>query len=307
MSVTTPHTAFVTNISRCSVHDGPGIRTVVYFKGCHMHCAWCHNPETLSTHREILYLPSKCIHCGRCVEACPEHHIVSGSDMVFLRKGCLQCGLCAAQCPSGALEVCGESYTVEHLLREVAKDRLYFSQSGGGITLSGGECLLQADFCAGLLKRCREEQISTCIESAFFVPWKNVEKVLPYVDHIFADLKLPDSERHRIYTGVPNTLILENIQRLSHLHNNITIRIPLIPGVNDTAQDMAAFAAIVNSFGPGICAVELLKYNYIAQSKYALLDRPYTAFSGGTQSKEYIDGLALCLKHQLVPSRQVLT
>jgi pyruvate formate lyase activating enzyme len=273
---------------------------VVYLNGCLMHCQWCHNPETISRQREILYLKTKCIRCGACLEVCPEHHHVVDNEMVFDREGCSGCGECADACPAGALNLCGESYTVERLMRELRKDKLYFDQSGGGVTLSGGECLLQADFCREVLMACRAEGIHTCIESAFFVPEENMLKVYPYVDHVFADLKLPDEVRHKKYTGQSNRLILENIRKLSGLHDRMVLRIPLIPSVNDTPEDMSLFAGIINTFDSGIQGVELLKYNYLAESKYTIAGKDYVSFGDSAQSDETMKLLCEALKKHLL-------
>ncbi len=175
----------ISNISRTSLHDGPGIRTVVYFKGCTLRCKWCHNPETFSALPEILYASVKCIHCGKCVEQCPEHHKISGNDMLFLREGCTACGRCAAGCPSMALSLCGEEKTADELFAEIQKDAHYYAVSGGGVTFSGGECLLYPEYLAQVARKCKENRIDTAVESAFCVPWENVMRVLPFVDLFF--------------------------------------------------------------------------------------------------------------------------
>ena len=177
-----PVSAPITNISRGSMHDGPGVRTVVYFKGCGLRCQWCHNPETLSAESQLLYISNKCIHCGKCVECCPEHHKICGNDMLFIRDGCTVCGKCAAVCPSLALSLCGEQKTPQQIFDEIKKDAHYYSSSGGGVTFSGGECLLYPRFVAETAGMCMESGIHTAVESAFFVPWQNVQSVLPHVD-----------------------------------------------------------------------------------------------------------------------------
>lgn len=278
--------ALITNISRGSLHDGPGIRTVVYFKGCAMRCKWCHNPETLSAQKQILYTPSKCIHCGKCIELCPEHHITKGKDMMLLRDGCTACGKCAESCPSLALSMCGEEKNVDEVFEEIKKDFHYYEPSGGGVTFSGGECLLQAQFVAEAARLCRDNKINTAVESAFFVPWENIEKVLPYIDLFFADLKLPNPDKHYKYTGRDNKLIIENIQGLSKKHGNIILRIPIIPGVNDSNEDIDGFAEIIKTFDAGVKAIELLKYNNLAEAKYAVSGKDYVKFADSSQTDE---------------------
>lgn len=287
MSVTAP----VTNIARCSLHDGPGSRTVVYFKGCGLKCQWCHNPETWQVKKQILYIPNKCIHCGTCIELCPEHHIIVGDRMEYLREGCTACGRCAENCPSLALNLCGGDKTVEDVFREIRKDLHFYQASGGGVTFSGGECLLYPEFVAELAAKCQAEGIHTAVESAMFVPWENVERVLPVIDLFFNDLKIPDPEKHRQYTGQTNQRIIENIRQLSNRGKQIILRIPVIPGVNDSDEDMAGFGEIIRTFGKGVKEVELLKYNHLAESKFRFVGEPYHAFAQGSQTDEEMQRL----------------
>lgn len=291
--------ATVTNIAKGSLHDGPGVRSVVYLKGCGLRCRWCHNPETLGAMPEVLYAEVKCIHCGRCIEVCPEHHIIKDGKMVLNRTDCKKCGKCTDACPTGALSMCGEEMTAEEVFDEIKKDAHFYTQSGGGITLSGGECLLNADFSAELLKKCKSSEIHTAVETALFVPWENVEKVLPFVDLFFADFKIPDAKRHKEYTGQDNKLIIENIKKLSKVGKEMIIRIPLIPGVNDSLEDMKAFGESIKEFGDGIKAVELLKYNYLAVSKYEQCGREYTDFGNEAQSEEKLKELSDALKNSM--------
>ncbi len=286
----------ITNISRGSFHDGPGIRTVIYFNGCKMSCKWCHNPETISNEKEILYVQDKCIHCGKCLLC--ENHIIEGDNMVFLRENCKKCGKCADNCPANALTVCGEEYTAQRLFKEIEKDRLYFNESGGGVTLSGGECLLYPEFCADILEKCKNAGINTCIESALFVPYENIEKVLPFADFFYCDLKLPSEEDHKKYTGVSSRIIIENLRRLTNEHNNVTVRIPLIPEINDKEEDMKAFARIINTFDK-ISGIELLAYNYLAKGKYTVLGQEYLPFGENAQTDKHKQRLAHTLKTNL--------
>ncbi len=287
MSVSAP----VTNISRTSLHDGPGVRTVVYLKGCGLHCRWCHNPETLSLKKEILYLPNKCMHCGGCLALCPEHHKTDGHDMVYLRDGCTSCGNCAEECPTGALTVCGDDMTSDEVFAEIRKDLHYYSMSGGGVTFSGGECLLYPEFLAETAEKCVNSGIRTAVESALFVPWKNIEAVLPFTDLFFADLKIADSGKHRKYTGQDNALILENLRKLSEVCGNVHIRIPVIPGINDSPEDFDGFAEILDSLGSGVRDVELLRYNPLAESKYRFAGREYTKFADNPQTDTEMEHL----------------
>ena len=284
-------TATISNISRCSLHDGPGVRTVIYFTGCALNCLWCHNPETIAASGEVLFAPIKCVHCGRCIDACPDHHKIDGNDMVFLRDGCKKCGVCVDACPSGALSISKQTYSVEELLKQILKEKHYFLQNGG-VTLSGGECLLQADFCRELLKKCQENGIHTAIETALFVPWQMIEKVIPFCDFIFADFKIPDSNKHKQYTGQDNTQILSNLYALTQaVPGKVTVRIPLIPGVNDSESDLCGFGEALKNIAGNLRGIEVLRYNNLAESKYTISGKRFTDF-GTPQSDEAL--LAYC-------------
>ena len=293
-----PVTAPITNISRGSLHDGPGVRTVVYFKGCGLKCKWCHNPETLKAKKQVIYIASKCIHCGKCVEICPKCHKIQGNDMMFLHEECIACGKCSDVCPSLALTLCGEDKTAQEIFGEIKKDQHYYRASGGGVTFSGGECLLHSQAVKEIAKMCKDENIHTAIESAFFVPWENVQNVLPFIDLFFADLKIPDPEKHRKFTGQDNRLIIENITKLSKEHSNIILRIPVIPGVNDSDDDIHAFAEITKKFGNGIKSIELLRYNNLAESKYKSVGTEYTKFADSSQTEEEMKKQCLAFKEK---------
>ena len=274
----------ISNISRGSLHDGPGVRTVVYFKGCPLRCAWCHNPETLSPKNQLAFLPHKCICCGRCVEICPECHTVEDGKLRLLREDCVACGRCAEACPNGALELIGNARGVDELIEELKKDEHYYKSSGGGVTFSGGECLLYPDFVSSVAKRLCTDGIHTAVESALFVRWENIERVLPHIKLFFCDLKLADPEKHAKYTGQDNRLILENLRRLSECAEELVVRIPVIPGVNDSPEDIEKAAKIIAGLGDRLSYVELLKYNNLAESKYDIIGREYTSFADEAQS-----------------------
>lgn len=286
-----PLRAPVTNISRCSLHDGPGVRTVVFLKGCAMRCRWCHNPETQSASGKVMFTYSKCIGCGRCADLCPQHHRVENGRASYFREGCMDCGKCAEGCPTGALSFCGGEIGVEETLREIEKDRAYYMSSGGGVTVSGGECLMYPDFTVELLEACRALNIGTAVESALFVPWQNAAMVFPNADLLLLDLKHPDPEKHHYWTGQSSKIILDNLDRLSHIHENITVRIPVIPGVNDGDEEINGFGRIISGFGEGVKQVELLRYNHLAEGKYIAGGWEYTHFADEPQSDERMEKL----------------
>ena len=285
-------TAMISNISRGSLHDGPGVRTVVYFMGCPLRCLWCHNPETQSVRSRTVYNANKCIYCGKCIEVCPEHHIIENGKMTFVLDSCSACGNCVEHCPSCALTVIGEKKSVDEVFEEIKKDIHYYITSGGGVTFSGGECLLYPDFVVALAKKCRAEGIHTTVESAFCVPWENIESVLQTIDMFYIDLKIADPQKHKKYTGKDNRLILDNLQRISQTEKTVVLRIPIIPHVNDSDEDITQFGEVIAEFGKAIQSVELLKYNYLAQSKYDLIGEKYTAFAQKAQTDEQMSRYA---------------
>lgn len=260
----------LTAIQRFSLHDGPGIRSTVFFKGCNMRCAWCHNPETLRVEPEVLYYRSKCVGCGACAQVCPSHRVEEGK-MVYDRALCGDHGACAQVCFSGALEVCGKESTVQDVLHEVMQDADYYAQSGGGVTLSGGEVLLQPQFAAQLLSALHQQGIHTAIESNLNVDLSVLEALLPDLDLVMCDLKLWDEDAHRKWTGAGNARILENISRLSSSGKPFIVRTPVIPGVNDKEEEISAIAGFIGRL-PGLVYYELLNFNPLGGSKYQALD-----------------------------------
>lgn len=234
----------VFDIARFSLNDGPGIRTTVFLKGCPLRCQWCHNPESANVRSEIFWSPRRCINCGRCVAACRENcHTIRQDVHRFNRRRCTGCGDCAAVCVSGALELVGKKLDSGEVLDIIRRDRNYYGQEGG-VTLSGGEPLFQPEFSRELLAAAHHECFNTAIETSGFAPWSSIEPLLPITDLWLFDLKCADSGRHRELTGVSNELILENLHRLDDAGARIELRFPLVPGRNDSNQDLEALRKI---------------------------------------------------------------
>lgn len=269
-------TGRVVEIKRLAIHDGPGLRTTLFLKGCSLACRWCHNPETIAAKPEIGFLAAKCVACGDCVQACPTgaHAIVDGVH-TFDRSRCIACGKCVEACLPGALEFYGREMTVAEAAAAVLEDRTFYAQSGGGVTLSGGEPLLQAEFCASLCRELRGQGIHCAIDTAGAVPWDAFAAVLPHVDLFLFDLKHMDAERHREGTGRDNRRILENLGHLAAQGVPIEIRIPLVPGCNDDTANVQATGAFLAAL-PVVPPVRLLSYHALARSKYAAIGRPDT-------------------------------
>ena len=208
----------VTNIQRFSIHDGPGIRTTVFLKGCNLRCFWCHNPETLKPKAELQLFPDRCIGCGVCFDRCPQGaHVEVNGGRLFRRELCVACGTCVETCYAQSLVLVGESKTVEEVVEEVLRDRPFYERSDGGVTLSGGEPLLQLAFSRAILARCKEENLHTAIETAASFPWERIETILPVTDLVMMDIKLMDADKHRAATGVSNERILDSAQRLGQI------------------------------------------------------------------------------------------
>jgi pyruvate formate lyase activating enzyme len=264
----------VFDIKRYAISDGPGIRIVVFLKGCNLNCAWCHNPEGIAAGQERMYAPARCIGCGTCVSACPNAALTLTSEgIVTDNELCDLNGLCAAVCPTKAIELSGTAMTVEEILAEIEKERVFFEQSGGGVTFSGGEPMLHTDFLVRLLDECRDRGIHTAVDTAGLVSTETLLEVASRTDLFLYDLKLMDSDRHREWTGVPNGKILENLRRLAETGANMVVRIPLVGGVNDDEENILATARFLNGLPGEKMGVNLLPYHKIAQTKYQKLGR----------------------------------
>lgn len=273
-SPTEAETGVVFDVKHFAVHDGPGIRTTIFLKGCPLRCAWCHSPESQSPRPEIAFNPSQCIGCEACVEACPNGAQTLGPEKI-LRDLCTGCGSCAEACYAGALTLHGRKATVGELLEEVGKDRLLYETSGGGVTISGGEPTMQPRFASALLKALKEEGYRTALDTCGQVEWETLERILEDVDLVLYDLKHMDPVPHEKMTGVPNWLILSNLRKTSQLDKSLVIRVPVIPGFNDSQGDFRVTGKFLGELG-GVDAVELLPYHNLGAPKYAALGRKYT-------------------------------
>ena len=269
-------TGIIFDIERFSIHDGPGIRTTVFFKGCPLNCWWCHNPESQSAGRQRWFWDRRCIQCQACVAACAQGAIsLSDGSLVTDAARCVLCGDCAQVCPAEAREMVGRRMTVADVMAEIKKDIVFYDQSGGGVTFSGGEPLMQPDFLDALLARCKREEIHTTVDTSGLAAWKTLEKISRQVDLFLYDLKTIDEARHWQFTGVSNAPILENLRRLSGLGHALLIRIPVIPTVNADDESVRQLGDFIASL-PRVNGVELLRYHRIGLDKYDRLNLPYS-------------------------------
>ena len=267
--------AILFDIQRFSVHDGPGVRTNLFFKGCPLRCDWCSNPESWDDRPQPLYEALKCIHCGACAQHCPDQAIADTPEQgidINLCKNCVTYA-CADQCVAKALKIVGKSYTADELLRIVEKDCLLYEKSGGGITCSGGEPLHQAAFLSEFLKQCRERGINTAVETCLCVPWANVEQVLPFMNVFLCDLKHVDPQMMRQETGIDGALILNNIKRLAQSGAQIIARIPIIPDFNDKEEDIIGLGQF--ALDCGIHTINLLPYHRLGLAKHKKIFSTY--------------------------------
>ena len=263
----------VFNIQRFSVHDGPGIRTTVFLKGCPLNCLWCHNPEGIAADPEIARSPNRCIECGECVQVCPSGLPIPGRDPAAETVDqCVVCGTCAEVCPCEARQVAGREMTVDEVMAEVVKDRIFFEESGGGVTFSGGEPLSQARFLRELLTACREQDIHTAVDTSGLAPWDDLESVADLADLLLYDVKMIDAATHQQFTGVSNFQILANLRRLGERPRRIWIRVPVIPGINDDQENFQATADLAASVS-GVERVCLLPYHPLGEDKLRRLGR----------------------------------
>lgn len=266
--------AIIFDVQRSSFVDGPGIRTTIFFKGCNLKCKWCHNPESQSSKPQIMFYKDKCIGCGRCKD-------ITEKDTEFI-------------CFNGAKQICGKEYTVGEIFNIIQKDKLFYETSNGGVTFSGGECMLQIDFLCEILKKCKENNIHTAIDTAGFVPWEYFRKILPYTDLFLYDIKVFNNDVHKEFVGVSNELILNNLRKLLERKAKVLIRIPIIPTVNDSVEEMKSIRCFLAPYK--LPAVELLPYHKMGEHKYSALGMDMASFN--IPSKEKMEELNEIFQHK---------
>lgn len=289
--MTSPLTGTVLRIEKTSIHDGAGLRTVVFLKGCPLACRWCSTPEGQRRMVDIGLATQLCDGCGICVDACPESCFSIDDDGTCSldRERCTYCLDCIESCPQGAVKAYGQNMTVSEVLEQISRDEIFYFFSGGGVTISGGECLTQADFVAAILEECRARGIDTALETSLFSPWDEVLKVLPHVNSLYVDIKHSDSRTHQELTGVGTELIWENLERIDEMDRKlpIIIRIPLIPGLNDSDANLQTTLKKVSGLKQVQC-IDLLPYHRLGVSTYESLGKKYTLKSLQAPAPDYM-------------------
>lgn len=283
----------ITNIQRYSIHDGDGIRTTVFFKGCPLRCVWCHNPETQHKSRELLCNGEKCTGCGACASVCLQKAIsVKNGKAQTDRKLCTACGACAEVCVLNLREIAGRDYTVKELVNELLKDQIFYEESGGGVTFSGGEVMaMDMDYILEAAKELKRQGIPLAIDTCGYVPYERFQKILPYTDVFLYDVKVMDEKLHKKYTGVDNRMILENLVRLAHDGAGICVRIPTVKEVNGNEQNMKEIIAFLQEHDIHPTQINLLPYHDTGSGKYRKLDMAYKGTDLHAPDKEEMETL----------------
>lgn len=288
--------AMVFDIQKFSIHDGPGIRTTVFLKGCPLRCMWCHNPESQSARPELFFNPEKCCACGACVGVCPQkaHDIAPDGTHALDRSRCTACGKCAEVCPASALELCGKMMTVSDVLAEVCKDRAFYENSGGGLTLSGGEPMMSFAFSLALCEKAKQLHLHNAMETCGCAPTEHYGEMLSRVDLFLFDVKSLDAEKHLRFTGAPLAPILKNLRFLDDSGAAISLRCPLIPGVNDSPEELAEIAALANTLHH-VRSIDLEPYHPLGEAKTVRLGR-VPAYTAPFAPPDYADGIEAFLR-----------
>ncbi len=295
----------ITNIQRTSTEDGPGIRTTVFLKGCPLRCEWCHNVEAIDPKPQLVWHGQKCIGDQACIRTCPEHALtLTREGMVIDREMCTVCGSCAEACPTTAMELIGERWNAEDLVEELARDSVFFTTSGGGVTLSGGETLYQPEFAIAVARGLKERGIHVALDTCGYYSEKVLRSILPYVDLVLYDLKIMDSEKHRKHTGVPNERILSNARVLAEVSIPTWIRTPVIPGYTDDDDNIRAIAQFIKDNMPNVERYDLLAFNNMCVDKYEMLGKRYALKDAALMDKKTMERLSRIAREIGVPNVQ---
>ncbi|UYP01191.1 glycyl-radical enzyme activating protein [Oceanotoga sp. DSM 15011] len=262
--------AKVINIQKYSIHDGPGIRTTVFLKGCPLKCWWCHNPESQNFGRELLFYDERCVGCGKCVKRCPNDAISIINGLAITDERCVLCGNCVDFCVNNAREIVGENMSTTEVFDQIIKDEMFYEESSGGITFSGGEPLMHPDFLLEILKKCKSRDIHVAIDTSGYAPWDNFEKIIDYVDLFLYDLKHMDEDKHLKYMGVSNDLVFENLKKLSSFGKEIYIRMPLIHNINDYDKNIMNCIEFLKNIK--FSQLNILPYHKMGKDKYRRLN-----------------------------------
>jgi len=284
------------DVKRFALHDGPGIRTTAFLKGCPLSCSWCHNPESQNSKPELMLWKERCVGCGACVLVCAVRAISMRDGLAWTDRGlCTACSECVAACPADARAIAGETWSVDRLLEEIEKDLLFYDESGGGVTLSGGEPLAQASFVISLLAECRKRRIHTAVDTCGYADWEDLERVARVTDLFLYDVKHMDDDRHRELTGVSNERILENLRRLDNEGRALWIRYPVIPDQNDANEDVAALGEFVSHL-KAVEAIHLLPFHRGGERKLERLGRASSPLSAEREPRSAADAAAQILR-----------
>jgi len=289
----------VFDIQRFCVHDGPGIRTTVFLKGCPLGCKWCHNPEGISFKNSLRFFEEKCIGCTACAAVCPSGaQSVSDGRHFFLRERCINCFECASVCPSGAFVASAKEYTAEEIANIALREKIFY-RDDGGVTLSGGEALAQPEFTTAVLALCKQAGVSTAVDTCGYIPWENIEMAMPFTDYYLWDIKAYDRNLHKMGCGVYNDLILENFERLDKFEKKISVRIPVIGNFNDNEKEMSAICDFICS-KKNVYELTLMPYHSFGKAKYKTLGLEYGIWNGADVSEQRLQELKQIFKDKNV-------